>query len=145
MKRHFAAFKENFTSDFQFNVNGIYVDATVSLLAQALHVGRDEVRKWIDLGWLQSRIVQAQSVKVQIIDPDDFCSFVKQHGRNVVGRRLTSEGLSFVRDYVFPRPHADLLSVRGPYNKEPKIGAPKARMSGVGDGELDDEISGQIS
>ena len=30
------------------------------------------------------------------------------------------EGLAFVRDYVFPRPHADLLSVRGPYEKGKK-------------------------
>lgn len=90
---------------------------TVSLLAQALHIGRDEVRKWVDRGWLQCRFVQAQSVKVQIIDADDFCSFVKNYGREVIGNRLGYEGLVFVRDYVFPRSHADLLSVRGPYNK----------------------------
>jgi hypothetical protein len=36
----------------------------------------------------------------------------------VVGRRLSYEGLAFVRDHVFPRPHADPLSVRGPYNKK---------------------------
>lgn len=93
---------------------------TVSLLAQALHIGRDEVRKWIDRGWLHCRVVQAQSVKVQIIDADDFCSFVKNYGREVIGNRLSYEGLLFVRDYVFPRSHADLLSVRGPYNKAPR-------------------------
>jgi hypothetical protein len=90
---------------------------TVSLLAQALHIGRDEVRKWVDRGWLRCRVVQAQSVKVQIIDADDFCSFVKNYGHEVIGNRLSYEGLAFVRDYVFPRSHADLLSVRGPYNK----------------------------
>jgi hypothetical protein len=93
---------------------------TVSLLAQVLHVSRDEVRKWIDRGWLQCRVVQAQSVRVQIIDADDFCAFVKDYGRQVIGNRLSYEGLTFVRDYVFPRSHADLLSVRGPYNKAPK-------------------------
>src|SRR5579864_3645525 len=98
---------------------------TISLLAQVLHVSRDEVRKWVDRGWLQCRIVQAQSVRVQIIDADDFCSFVKNHGREVVGNRLSYEGLAFVRDYVFPRSHADLLSVRGPYNEAPKEGAAK--------------------
>lgn len=92
---------------------------TVSLLAQTLHISRDEVRKWVDRGWLPCRVVQAQSIKVRIIDADDFCSFVKEHGRRVVGNRLSHEGLSFVRDYVFPRPHADLLSVRGPYKKQP--------------------------
>lgn len=71
---------------------------TISLLAQALHVGRDEVRKWVDRGWLQCRFVQAQSVKVQIIDADDFCSFVKNYGRKVIGNRLSYEGLVFVRD-----------------------------------------------
>ena len=98
---------------------------TVSLLAQALHVGRDEVRKWVDRGWLQCRVVQSQSVKVQIIDAEDFCSFVKNHGREVIGNRLSYEGLAFVRDYVFPRSHADLLEVRGPYKKTSKEEAAK--------------------
>lgn len=93
---------------------------TISLLAQALHIGRDEVRKWVDRGWLKCRVVHAQSVKVQIIDAEDFCSFVKNYGREVIGNRLSYEGLAFVRDYVFPRSHADLLSVRGPYNKAPR-------------------------
>jgi hypothetical protein len=93
---------------------------SVSLLAQVLHVSRDEVRKWVDRGWLQCRVVQAQSVKIQIIDADDFCAFVKNYGREVIGNRLSYEGLAFVRDYVFPRSHADLLSVRGPYNKASK-------------------------
>src|SRR5579864_4552628 len=93
---------------------------TVSLLAQALHISRDEVRRWVDRGWLQCRVVQAQSVKLQIIHADDFCVFVKDYGRQVIGNRLSYEGLAFVRDYVFPRSHADLLSVRGPYNKSPK-------------------------
>jgi hypothetical protein len=91
---------------------------TPSLLAQALHVSRDEVRKWITRGWLECRVFEAHSIKIQIIDAEDFCRFVKTHGREVVGNRLSYEGLAFVRDYVFPRPHADLLSVRGPYNTE---------------------------
>lgn len=93
---------------------------TISLLAQVLHISRDEVRKWVDRGWLRCRVVQSQSVQVQIIGADDFCAFVKNHGREVIGNRLSYEGLAFVRDYVFPRSHADLLSVRGPYNKAPK-------------------------
>ena len=101
---------------------------TISLLAQALHIGRDEVRRWVDRGWLKCRVVQSQSVKVQIIDADDFCSFVKDHGREVIGNRLSYEGLAFVRDYVFPRSHADLLSVRGPYNTAAKKQAAKSVM-----------------
>src|ERR1700688_1661085 len=102
---------------------------TVSLLAQALHIGRDEVRKWGDRGWLQCRVVQAQSVRVQIIHADDFCAFVKNYGREVIGNRLSYEGLAFVRDYVFPRSHADLLSLRGPYNKAPNVPVAKPVMS----------------
>ena len=102
---------------------------TVSLLAQALHIARDEVRKWVDRGWLPCRVVQAQSVKMQVIDADDFCTFVKNYGREVIGNRLSYEGLAFVRDYVFPRSHADLLSVRGPYNKASKQQSPKPVMS----------------
>jgi hypothetical protein len=93
---------------------------TVSLLAQALHTSRSEVQTWIDRGWLQCRAVQVQSVNRKIIDAEDFCLFVKNHGRAVIGNRLSYEGLAFVRDYVFPRPHADLLSVRGPYEKGKK-------------------------
>ena len=94
---------------------------TVSLLAQALHISRSEVQKWIDRGWLQCRAVQVQGVTRKIIDAEGFCLFVKSHGRAVIGNRLSYEGLAFVRDYVFPRPHADLLSVRGHYGrgKEP--------------------------
>jgi len=108
---------------------------TVSLLAQALHISRDEVRKWIDRGWLQCRVIRARSVKVQIIDADDFCAFVKNYGREVIGNRLSYEGLAFVRDYVFPRSHADLLSVRGPYNKAPKQQPAKPVLSDLDDFE----------
>ena len=37
MKRHFEAFKENFTSEFQFNASGIYVDAEKKTAAVRLH------------------------------------------------------------------------------------------------------------
>ena len=116
---------------------------TVSLLAQALHIGRDEVRKWVDRGWLQCRVVQAQSVKVQIIDADDFCFFVKKHGREVVGNRLSYEGLVFVRDYVFPRPHTDLLSVRGPYNKEPKQQSQARKPTASDPNEFEEDVTEQ--
>jgi hypothetical protein len=45
------------------------------------------------------------------------------------------EGLAFVRDYVFARSHADLLSVRGPYNKAPKVPVAKPVMSDLDDFE----------
>jgi len=64
---------------------------TVSLLAQALHISRSEVQKWIDRGWLQCRVVQVQSVTRKIIDAEDFCLFVKNHGQAVIGNRVLSE------------------------------------------------------
>ena len=86
-------------------------------LSRALHTRPDEVQKWIDLGWLRSRAFTTDGVQAQIIDADDFCEFVKQHGRQVVGRRLTYDALWFVQNYVFPPSHAELLSVRGKYKK----------------------------
>jgi hypothetical protein len=87
-------------------------------LSRALHTRPDEIQKWIDQGWLKSRSVATAGTKANIIDPDDFCQFVKQHGHAVVSRRLTYEALWFVQHYVFPASHADLLSVRGTYKKQ---------------------------
>ena len=86
-------------------------------LSRALHTRPDEIQKWIDRGWLRSRSVATAGTKANVIDPDDFCEFVKQHGHAVVSRRLTYEALWFVQHYVFPPSHADLLSVRGTYKK----------------------------
>jgi hypothetical protein len=87
-------------------------------LSRALHTRPDEIQKWIDLGWLRSRTFTAAGVQAHVIYADDFCDFVKQHGRSVVGRRLTYDTLWFVQNYVFPPSHAELLSVRGTYNKQ---------------------------
>ena len=86
-------------------------------LSRALHTRPDEIQKWIDAGWLRSRTLTTAGVHAHIIYADDFCEFVKQHGRDVVGRRLTYDALWFVRNYVFPPSHAELLSVRGTYKK----------------------------
>jgi hypothetical protein len=87
-------------------------------LSRALHTRPDEIQKWIELGWLKSRKMTTAGVHAQVIYSDDFCEFVKQHGRKVVGRRLTLDTLWFVQNYVFPPSHAELLSVRGTYNKQ---------------------------
>jgi len=86
-------------------------------LSRALHTRPDEIQKWIDRGWLKSRSLTTAGAKANIIHPDDFCQFVKEHGRTVVGRRLTYDALWFVQNYVFPPSHAELLSVRGTYKK----------------------------
>jgi len=100
---------------------------TVYSLAEALHVRSDEVQKWIDHGWLKCRIVETTGVKKRIIDPDDFSDFVKQYGRAVVGRRLNSDGLWFVQNFVFPPKHAHLLPLR------------KSKDMSVGNVEEEDE------
>jgi hypothetical protein len=98
-------------------------------LSRALHTRPDEIQKWIDRGWLKSRSLTTAGTKANVIDPDDFCQFVRQHGHAVVSRRLTYEALWFVQHYVFPPSHADLLSVRGTYKKQ-------AESAGNGNGEF---------
>ncbi len=87
-------------------------------LSRALHTRPDEIQKWINLGWLKSRSLSTAGAKANIIHADDFCQFLKEHGRAVVGRRITYEALWFVQNYVFPPSHAELLSVRGTYTKQ---------------------------
>jgi hypothetical protein len=86
-------------------------------LSRALHTRPDEIQKWIDRGWLKSRALSTAGTKANIIHPDDFCEFVKEHGRAVASRRLSYDALRFVQNYVFPPSHAELLSVRGTYKK----------------------------
>ena len=95
-------------------------------LSRALHTRPDEIQKWIDFGWLKSRSLAAAGTKANIIHADDFCQFVKDHGRAVVSRRLTYDALWFVQNYVFPPSHAELLSVRGTYKRQAASGEPDA-------------------
>lgn len=99
-------------------------------LSRALRTRADDVQRWIDRGWLKSRTVNANNSRVEVIDADDFCAFVKQHGKEAVGRRLNYETLWFVQNYVFPPSHAELLSVRGTYNKQPAKGEIAPRSVG---------------
>lgn len=81
-------------------------------LAEALRVHPEKVQQWIDRGWLKTRVHETGSVKRVIIDADEFCRFCKEHGREVIGRRLNQERLDFVQNFVFPPSHAELLPVR---------------------------------
>jgi hypothetical protein len=87
-------------------------------LSRALHTRPDEIQKWIALGWLKSRSLTTAGTKANIIHADDFCRFVKEHGRAVASRRLSYDALWFVQNYVFPPSHAELLSVRGTYKRQ---------------------------
>lgn len=86
-------------------------------LSRALHTRPDEIQRWIDRGWLKSRTLPVAGGQAKIIDPDDFCQFVRDYGHEAVTRRLSYDALRFIQNYVFPPSHADLLSVRGAYNK----------------------------
>src|SRR5215471_4222819 len=46
---------------------------TKHALAEALHVRAGEVQKWIDQGWLKSRLVGTDGLNRQLIDANDFC------------------------------------------------------------------------
>jgi hypothetical protein len=82
-------------------------------LAEALHVRADAVQKWIDRGWLKCRTVGSDGLQRQMIDAEDFCEFCKQHRQEIVGNRLNADRLDFVRTFVFPPSHMELLPVRG--------------------------------
>jgi hypothetical protein len=85
---------------------------TKHTLAEALHIRAEEVQRWISQGWLKCRLVQTGKLQREIIEADDFSEFCKGHSREVVGRRLNIDRLNFVKDFVFPPSHAELLPVR---------------------------------
>ncbi|MCU1305007.1 MAG: hypothetical protein JWQ87_5291 [Candidatus Sulfotelmatobacter sp.] len=85
---------------------------TAHTLAQALYIRSQEVQRWIDQGWLKSRVVETGALKKHIIDSDAFVEFCKTHGPRITGRRLHRERLEFVYKFVFPPSHAELLPLR---------------------------------
>lgn len=105
-------------------------------LAEALHIRPEEVQRWITLGWLRCRVVQTGKLQRAIIDADDFSEFCKAHSREVVGRRLNIDRLNFVKDFVFPRSHAELLPVR---ESKKERAAYEEQMSKPPQSDIDDE------
>jgi hypothetical protein len=114
---------------------------TKSTLAEALHIRVEEVQRWISVGWLKSRMVQTGKLQREIIEADDFAEFCKMHSREVVGRRLNIERLNFVKDFVFPPSHAELLPVRESKKEraayEEQMG--RSDTDSETDSEMDDE------
>jgi len=45
-------------------------------LAEVLHVRHEEVQKWIDRGWLKSRLIQTGTLERYIIGVVDFSAFL---------------------------------------------------------------------
>ena len=108
-------------------------------LAEALHIRPEEVQRWIDLGWLKCRILQTEKLQRHVIEADDFSAFCKAHSKEIVGRRLNLDRLDFVKDFVFPPSHAELLPVRESKKEraayEEQVGGP---MRSEFDNEYDD-------
>jgi hypothetical protein len=109
---------------------------TKNTLAEALHVRPEEVQRWITLGWLKCRVVQTGKLQRGIIDADDFSEFCRAHSGEVVGRRLNIDRLNFVKDFVFPPSHAELLPVR---ESKKERAAYDEQMSKPSHSDIDDE------
>ncbi len=106
-------------------------------LAEALHIRAEEVQRWISLGWLKCRVVHTGKLQRDIIDADAFSEFCKAHSRDIVGRRLNIERLNFVKDFVFPPSHAELLPVR---ESKKERAAYEEQMCRSPQSESDDEM-----
>jgi Homeodomain-like domain len=81
-------------------------------LAALLHIRHEEVQTWIDKGWLTARVEGTAKLPRVVIAADEFACFCKKYQRVVVGNRLNRDRLEFVRNFVFPPSHAELLPVR---------------------------------
>jgi hypothetical protein len=98
------------------------------------------VQKWIDRGWLKSRVLPTSGLKREIIDAEDFCQFCKQHRSAIVGRRLNLDRLSFVQTFVFPPSHTELLAVREA-KKEQAAYDTQLEEEGVSEADEEEELS----
>lgn len=85
---------------------------TKRTLAAALHISVEKIQQWIDCGWLKVRVVETGKLKKEVVDPDDFAEFCRQHRTDIIGPRLNVDRLEFVRLFVFPPSHQELLPVR---------------------------------
>jgi hypothetical protein len=81
-------------------------------LAALLHIRAEEVQRWVDKGWLAARVEGTEKMTRTVITADDFTVFCKKHREAVIGNRLNGARMEFIRTFVFPPSHADLLPVR---------------------------------
>ena len=98
------------------------------------------MQKWIDRGWLKSRILATSGLKREVINAEDFCQFCKQHRSEIVGRRLNLDRLSFVQTFVFPPSHMELLAVREA-KKEQAAYDTQLKKNTLSDVDEEDELS----
>lgn len=81
-------------------------------LARLLHKRPQIVRRWIAGGALQAENEGTTSVPRHMVSQDSLRRFCKDHPELIAGDRISQERLKFIFEYVFPRPHNDLLPVR---------------------------------
>jgi hypothetical protein len=90
--------------------------------------------------------MQTGKLQREIIDADDFSEFCKSHSREVVGRRLNIEKLNFVKDFVFPPSHAELLAVRE--SKKERFAYEEQRSGGmhsdIDEGEYNEDLTASV-
>jgi hypothetical protein len=85
---------------------------TTRALAEALHISVGKIQQWIERGWLKTRSLETGKLRKEVISPDDFADFCKQHRQDIIGPRINADRLEFVRLFVFPPSHKELLPVR---------------------------------
>ena len=115
---------------------------TKHALAEALHIRVDEIQKWIERGWLKCRTMSSDGFERQMIDADDFCEFCKEHRQEIVGNRLNADRLDFVRTFVFPPSHMELLPVRSAKKEQ---AAYEEQMRKRADWEEDEDQEDELS
>jgi hypothetical protein len=108
---------------------------TAKTLAEVLHVSVGKVQQWIQRGWLKTRAVETGKLRKEVIAPDDFAEFCKQHREDIIGPRINVDRLEFVRLFVFPPSHTELLPVRES-KKEREAYQSQAQASSAGLGTL---------
>lgn len=106
-------------------------------LAALLHIRAEEVQRWIDKGWLAARVQGTESMPRTVITADDFTTFCKKYQAVVVGNRLNSARMEFIRTFVFPPSHAELLPVR---DAKKERAAYEAQANGQSDDDQDLEF-----
>ena len=81
-------------------------------LARLLHKRPQIVRRWIESGALQAENEGTTNVPRHMVSQESLKRFCKDHAELIAGDRISHERLKFLFEYVFPRPHNDLLPVR---------------------------------
>ena len=101
----------------QLSIREIRCDCfSLESLAQALHVRRNEILRWIEQGWLQATITKQGKRATYRITPEALSGLYKHHLQDLLKRRIPNHSLfeAYVQ-YCFSPKHTtgeQLLEVR---------------------------------